>query len=189
MFCAAEIGYKDTVVALVEARAAIDAVNPDGETVVTCAARGKGSDATETMNYLLSVGGSVGNALFCAVRSGVRTDVVTMLLRAGAAPDAFDDNGDTVLDLAVSGGAENAAEIVKRLLDVGALISRTALMRAVQAANDELIKVLLSHDGSLAEKLEVTQTALDEWTQGLKDEKVRSDIYSLFKEASQKNSD
>mmetsp|Transcript_30718 Transcript_30718/g.51727 ORF Transcript_30718/g.51727 Transcript_30718/m.51727 type:complete len:190 (-) Transcript_30718:71-640(-) len=102
---------------LLEARAAVDATNKQGETALLWAAR---NSEEGVVRLLLKVGAAVGaannhgrTALMEAACVGSGLMVVRMLLKAGAAVDARDNDGYTALMRATEAGHEGTMSLLQ----------------------------------------------------------------------------
>lgn len=142
---------RQAVVALLRARADVNATWPDGSTALHVAAA-QGDAALVSM--LIDAGANVDTTNryrvtplveAAAVRSG---PVVSLLLRAGANANSTTGSGETVLMTAVhSGNVEAATALIEAGADVNATEGtrgQTALMWAAAAGRPEILRRLLA---------------------------------------------
>lgn len=150
---AAMIGDRETVRALLEEGADVNAVYGDGSTALHWAA---GNADLELTRMLLENGAKVSmktrvgsiSPLFMAAKSGEDT-VIKVLLDSGANPNDSNLNGTTVLMTAAASGSVDA---VLALIDAGADANlrektngQTALMFAATLNRSEAVKVLIEN--------------------------------------------
>jgi ankyrin repeat protein len=142
--------------ALIQQKADINAVQPDGMTALHWAAR---NDDLETVNLLLKAGARIDAAtrygvtpFYLACANG-NASMIDALLRAGANANAANPGGETALMTAARTGK---ADAVKLLLDRGATVDaresvrgQTALMWAVLENHPEAVRLLLARGADI----------------------------------------
>ncbi|MGN0873616.1 MAG: ankyrin repeat domain-containing protein, partial [Akkermansia sp.] len=119
------------------------------------------SDEDRTARYLFAAK-DIKGVLFDAVSDHASARVCALLLRAGADPNATNENGQSVLMYAVFG---SDAEVVRVLLDAGADVNHvskdgeTALMMAA-SGSVEMVELLISVGAEVNERTNEGETAL-----------------------------
>ena len=141
----------DVVAALLAAGADVNARDLNGNRPLHHAASAEG---VETVTMLLQAGADIrardseGNTpLLMAAYRGFRSlEIVEVLVEAGADVSDRNERGETVLERVLRSPADRVAEVVGRLLELGADATEPGLMwqAAVQDYNAEVITVLLA---------------------------------------------
>ena len=158
---AAKNGDRETLRALVEQKADVDAAEGDGATALHWASY---LDDSEAADLLIRAGANVNAAndlgatpLWAASQNG-SAPMVRKLLEAGADPNAALLLGETPLMVAARSGSP---AVVEQLLAKGANVNaraargQTALMWAVAQKHPDVVKVLLEHDADVHARSEV----------------------------------
>ena len=137
----------DTVHALLETKADVNAPGRDGTPALDWAVR---YDDLDTAKLLVTAGADVNaktrygiTPLYLASRNG-NVDMIDMLLDAKANPNATDNTGETMLMAAVRGGSADAvAALLKNGAEVDARephFQQTALMIAVREDHPDIVR-------------------------------------------------
>ena len=152
---AAKSGDKDTLRALIQKKADVNATGADGTTALHWASY---HDDLETADQLIRAGAKVNAAndlgatpLWAASQNG-SSAMVRRLLEAGANPNAALLSGETPLMAAARGGYPDVVELLaNKDANVNAKGARdqTALMWAVAQKHPEAVKVLLAHGSDI----------------------------------------
>jgi len=161
---AAKNGDKDTLRALLQKGASVNAAEGDGSTALHWASY---RDDIETADLLIRAGAKVNAAndlgvtpLWTASQNGSEA-MVRRLLEAGANPNAALLAGETPVMVASRTGNP---KVVEQLLAKGANVNvhgsrgQTALMWAVSEKHPDVVKVLIAHGANI-------QTRSDSWSQ------------------------
>jgi len=157
---AAKDGDAAKVRALIDAKADVNAAEPDGTTALHWASY---RDDVATADVLITAGARVNAAtdlgvtpLWNASLNGSEA-MVKRLLQAGANPNAALPSGETSVMAAARGGY---AAVVEQLIAKGADVNargarqQTALMWAAAQKHPEVVKVLLAHGADLQARSE-----------------------------------
>jgi ankyrin repeat protein len=142
--------------ALIQQKADVNAVLPDGTTALHWAAQ---ADDLETVGLLIQAGANVKvkdrygfTPLYFAATNG-NADVIRKLLEAGADPNAADASGETALMTATRSGN---ADALKALLQNGASVNakdavaqQTALMWAVRSNSAAGVQLLIEYGAEI----------------------------------------
>lgn len=147
LMMAIEYGDNDTAKLLIKSKSNVNHIDNESNTPIDIASK---MGNTDIVNLLIK--NDAPNDLTRAIKYGV-TDKVESLLTASIDINAIDQNGDTVLTLAIK---ENNINLVKLILDKGAdvnLISDindynfkySPLMIASQNGNKEMVKLLIEN--------------------------------------------
>jgi len=161
---AAKNGDKDTLRALLQKGASVNAAEGDGSTALHWASY---RDDIETADLLIRAGAKVNAAndlgvtpLWTASQNGSEA-MVRRLLEAGANPNAALLAGETpVMVASRTGNPKVVEQLLARGANVNAHGSRgqTALMWAVSEKHPDVVKVLIAHGANI-------QTRSDSWSQ------------------------
>jgi len=163
---AVELGRTETVRALLEKGADVNAARKDGVTALMIAAS---AGDRATVRYLLEKGAKVNpkdedrwTALFSAAFAG-RTDVVRTLLDKGVNLNDVDRIGQTALMVAaVRGHTDTVCVLAQSGIDVNAIDKdgRTALMYAADLGHTDTVRALLERGADTAARNAQGATAL-----------------------------
>jgi len=158
---AAKSGDRETLRALIQKKADVNATEGDGSTALQWASY---KDDLESVDFLIRAGANVNaandlgvTALWTACQNG-NTAIVKRLLDAGANPNLALLSGETPVMVASRSGYPKAVEL---LAAKGANVNergtrgQTALMWAVSQQHPEVVKVLLAHHADLSLRSEV----------------------------------